>query len=232
MKPPPEVEVLRSDAAVTLVGAGTAPRADIEAALALAPRLVAADGGAAHALAAGALPEAVIGDFDSLDPAALAAIPPDRLHRVSEQETTDFDKALRRIRAPLVIGVGFLGERVDHLLAAQSVLMRRPERPCLLMGAGDLVFLCPPRLSLEVGPGTRVSLYPLAPVRGRSTGLFWPIDGIDFAPGGMIGTSNRATGPVSIEIEAPRMLVILPRHCLAAAAAALQRPHARWPAPA
>ncbi|WP_371059265.1 thiamine diphosphokinase [Rhodosalinus sp. 5P4] len=228
----PEVEILRSDGAVTLVGAGVAPPADIAAALTLAPCLVAADGGAARALAAGAVPEAVIGDLDSLDPATRAAIPPERLHCVSEQETTDFDKALRRIAAPLVIGVGFLGERLDHLLAAQSVLLRRADRPCLLLGERDVAFLCPPRLGLDLAADTRVSLYPLAPVRGESDGLFWPIDGIDFAPGGMIGTSNRATGPVSIRIEAPHMLVILPRRCLAVAAAALQAPLARWPAPA
>jgi thiamine pyrophosphokinase len=39
-------------------------------------------------------PEAVIGDFDSIRPAARTALPPDRLHPIAEQDTTDFDKAL------------------------------------------------------------------------------------------------------------------------------------------
>ncbi|MFP4404327.1 thiamine diphosphokinase [Rhodosalinus sp.] len=217
---------------VTLVGAGAAGDGDLHEAISHAPRLVAADGGARHALAKGLMPEAVIGDFDSLDNVTRAAIPADRLHRVAEQQTTDFDKALRHIAAPLVLGVGFLGERLDHLLAAQTVLLRRPERRCLLLGRGDLVFLCPPRLLLDLPEGSRVSLYPMAPVTGRSEGLHWPIDGIGFAPGGMIGTSNRVAGDkVLIEMEAPLMLVILPRAALGAAVRSLVAPGPGWPAP-
>lgn len=216
---------------VTLVGAGAAGDDDLRDARAHAPAIVAADGGARRVLAEGLLPEAVIGDFDSLDPETRAAIPPDRLHYVAEQQTTDFDKALRLVDALLVLGVGFLGERLDHLLAAQTVLLRRPERRCLLLGRVDVVFLCPPRLGLDLPEGSRVSLYPMAPVAGRSEGLFWPIDGIGFAPGGMIGTSNRVTrGAVRIEMEAPRMLVILPRAALGAAVRSLAAPGPGWPA--
>ena len=221
-----------TDAPVTLIGAGAAADADLAEARAHAPRVVAADGGAGRALAAGLMPEAVFGDFDSLDAATRRAIPEARLHHVAEQETTDFDKALRHIAAPLVLGVGFLGARLDHLLAAQTVLARRAERRCLLIGGADLVFLCPPELSLDLDAGSRVSLYPLAEVRGRSEGLFWPIDGLTFAPGGVIGTSNRVTaGPVRLSMEAPAMLVILPRETLGAAVRALAGPGPAWPAP-
>ena len=54
---------------VTLVGPGAPRRQDIAQSLALAPTLVAADGGAKDCLEAGHHPVAVIGDFDSLDPA-------------------------------------------------------------------------------------------------------------------------------------------------------------------
>ncbi|WP_372893312.1 thiamine diphosphokinase [Rhodosalinus sp.] len=217
---------------MTLIGAGAAPDEDIAAARAHAPRVVAADGGAGRALAAGLMPEAVFGDFDSLDTATRRALPEDRLHHVPEQETTDFDKALRHTLAPLVLGVGFLGARLDHLLAAQTVLARRADRRCLLIGGADLVFLCPPELSLDLDAGCRVSLYPLAEVRGRSEGLFWPIDGLTFAPGGVIGTSNRVTeGPVRLSMAAPAMLVILPREALGAAVTSLAAPGPAWPAP-
>lgn len=217
---------------VTLIGAGAAPDEDIAAARAHAPRVVAADGGAGRALAAGLMPEAVFGDFDSLDTATRRALPEERLHHVPEQETTDFDKALRHTLAPLVLGVGFLGARLDHLLAAQTVLARRADRRCLLIGGADLVFLCPPELSLDLDAGCRVSLYPLAEVRGRSEGLFWPIDGLTFAPGGVIGTSNRVTeGPVRLSMAAPAMLVILPREALGAAVTSLAAPGPAWPAP-
>ena len=72
---------------------------------------------------------------------------------------------------------------------------------------------------------------PLTPVTGRSQGLEWPIDGLDFAPGGRTGTSNRALGPVTLEIDGPDMLLILPRRLMAPLAAQLLRPeHAPWPA--
>ena len=51
----------------------------------------------------------------------------------------------------------------------------------------------------------------MGPVRGRSEGLRWPIDGLAFDPTGRIGTSNAATGGVvRLGFDAPRMLVILP----------------------
>ena len=72
---------------------------------------------------------------------------------------------------------------------------------------------------------------PLGPVQGRSIGLEWPIDGLNFAPGGRIGTSNRATGPVALEMAGPEMLLILPRSLVAPLVAQLLRPeHAPWPA--
>jgi thiamine pyrophosphokinase len=221
----------RSDRPVCMVGGGVVAPEDMRAALALAPEVVAADGGAAASLAAGVMPEAVIGDFDSLDAATRARIPADRLHHVPEQESTDFDKALRAVAAPLVIGLGFLGARLDHQLAAFTTLAARPDRACLLMGPEEIVVLLPPDLSVETAMGDRVSIYPLLPVTGRSEGLEWPINGLSLAPDGRIGTSNRATGPVRLAMDAPGALGIFPRGVLRPLCAALLRPGAaRWPA--
>lgn len=199
---------------VTLVGAGALGVDDLETALALAPDLIAADGGAEAALAAGFMPEAVIGDFDSLSRADRSRIPPDRLFPIREQDSTDFDKALRSISAPLVLAVGFLGARVDHQLAAFNVLIRYPERPCLLLGSSEIVFHVPPRVVLDLQPGARVSLFPMKSVTGRSRGLEWPIDGLELAPDGRVGTSNRAVGQVRIETDGPGLLGIVPRGAL------------------
>jgi len=213
--------IVHSSVPVTLVGGGEASAADLEEALSLAPCLVAADSGAALALETGRMPQAVIGDMDSLAEAARARVPPERLHPIAEQDTTDFHKALRSILAPLVLGVGFLGRRVDHQLANFNVLVQAA-RPCLLVGARDVVFAAPPGgLELDLAPGTRVSLFPMALVTGRSQGLSWPIAGLGFAPAGRVGTSNRADGPVRLEFDAPGMLVILPRSALQPAVRAL-----------
>ncbi len=213
--------IVRSERPVTLVGASALAAGELALALAHAPLVVAADGGAASVLAHGLDPLAVIGDLDSVPPEVLARIPPERIHRLDEQETTDFDKCLRSVASPLVLGVGFLGARIDHQLAAMSVLVRRLARPCILIGGHDIVFAAPPRLSLDVPAGTRVSLFPLAPVAGHSTGLRWPIAGLSFRPDGRIGTSNAATGPVTLDLPEPGMLVVLPRETLSVAVAAL-----------
>ncbi|MRX50796.1 thiamine diphosphokinase [Paracoccus sp. S-4012] len=205
---------------VTLIGGGEVEPADIDGAVALAPLVVAADSGADRALAHGLMPAAVIGDFDSISDAARAVIPAERLHPVPEQDSTDFEKCLTRISARFVLALGFTGARLDHTLAAVSVLARVPAPPVLLIGPADVAFLAPPRLHLPLDPGTRVSLWPLGPALGTSLGLRWPIDGIDFAPAGAIGTSNEATGPVTLALDG-RMLVLLPRPWLSEALRAM-----------
>jgi thiamine pyrophosphokinase len=173
------------------------------------------------AVAMGRLPDAVIGDFDSVTPATLGALPADRLHRIDEQDTTDFEKCLTRIAAPLILGLGFTGARSDHGLAVWNALVRHADRRCLILSRDDVAFVAPRALSLDLAPGTRVSLFPMGEVRGRSAGLRWGIDAVDFAPDRAIGTSNVATGPVRLTFSVPKMIVILPRASLGAAMAAL-----------
>lgn len=224
-------EIVESNETVVLIGGGEAPLADLSLAMEGGRKLVAADGAAAIALALGLMPEAVIGDMDSLDPALVSRLDDGVLHPIPEQDSTDFDKCLRSIRAPLVIGVGFLGRRLDHQMAAQSTLAARADRRCLLLGAEDVVFLCPPELALDLPHGMRFSLFPMGPVAGRSEGLEWPIDGLDFTPAGRVGTSNRVTGPVRLRVDAPLMLVILPRAALDEVVRSLAAQPATWPAP-
>ncbi|MFN6924983.1 MAG: thiamine diphosphokinase [Tabrizicola sp.] len=219
MKPP----IVQTDRGITLAGGGPFGRRDLAMCLSRAPVPVAADSGADRLLQLGVMPEAVIGDFDSLSDAARSRIPRERQHVVPEQVTTDFDKALRSVSAPLVLALGFAGARLDHGLAAMSTLIARIERTCILIGPKDFVFAAPARLELDMAPGEPLSLFPMAKVTGVSAGLEWPIHGIDFAPDGMIGTSNRVVAQrVVLEFDAPGMLVILPRRRLDAAIRALR----------
>lgn len=208
---------------VTLVGGGAVSLRDMEEARKLAPVLVAADGGADAALALGQCPDMAIGDFDSISDAARATLGPDRLLHVAEQDSTDFAKALGRIEANHVIAIGFSGRRLDHTLAALNVMTRNLAPPCVMLAAEDVAFLSPPYLSLPLAAETRVSLFPMGRVTGKSSGLKWPIDGIDFVPDGRVGTSNEATGAVQLSIDGP-MLVMLPRGCLGLAVAAITAP--------
>jgi thiamine pyrophosphokinase len=176
------------------------------------------------AIGMGLRPVAVIGDFDSLTDTARAALDPASLHHVPDQDTTDFEKCLTRIAAPLILGLGFTGARSDHALAVMNTLVRHPDPPCLILSRDDAAFVAPTDLALDLPPGTRVSLFPMAAMRATSTGLRWPVDAVDFAPDRQIGTSNEATGPVRMSFSARRMIVILPRRCLPAVIRAIAPP--------
>lgn len=223
--------IVQSTDGVTLVGGGPVSQAELRLATARAPRILAADGGADRALAAGYTPEAVVGDFDSISDRAKATLGAARLFPIREQMTTDFDKALRSVDAPFTLALGFTGARVDHGLAVFNSLVRHGDRRCLVIGPRDVIFHAPPRLTLAMKHGDRLSLFPMAPVTGRSTGLEWPIDGLAFAPAGQIGTSNRVTASiVQLDMDGPGMLVILPRARLDAALRSLLG--AAWQPPA
>lgn len=222
---------LRFEQPVALVGGGGF---DWET-FALADRrtgaVVAADGGAnrfrpgAGLFNAPSPLAAVIGDMDSVENIdAWRARSDCAVVAIAEQDTTDLEKCLYAVEAPLYLGVGFLGRRFDHTLAATHALLAYPHRRVILIGETDLIFLCPRRVTLRLTPGARVSLYPLGPVRGvASTGLEWPIDGLDFAPGRRIGASNRADADAtSIELDGGAAAIILHRDWLDAAIDALR----------
>lgn len=212
--------VLRARRGVTLIGGGAVTGDEVARALALAPEVMAADGGADQALAHGLMPAAVVGDFDSISDAARTAIAPERLYPVAEQDSTDFEKCLQRVDAPFVIALGFSGRRLDHTLAALSVLMRRPGPPCVMLAEAEAIFPAPAELTLNLPPGTRLSLFPMGRARGISEGLRWPIDGLEFTPSGRVGTSNEVTGPVRLNLDGP-MLVLLPDAYIATAVRAV-----------
>ena len=52
-----------------------------------------------------------------------------------------------------------------------ATLVARAERRCILIGPLDVAFAAPARLDLELAIGEPLSLFPMAPVTGRSEGL-------------------------------------------------------------
>ncbi|WP_108485054.1 thiamine diphosphokinase [Oceaniglobus ichthyenteri] len=207
-------DAISHDLGATLVGGGPVFVGDFDESRSIAPLLVAADSGADRILDLGHMPDWAIGDLDSISQSARDRIGARVIHDPC-QETTDFEKCLARIDAPLILGLGFLGGQIDHELAALSVLVRQ-DRAIVLIGEHDIVAHVPQIIDLALAPGTRVSLFPMAAVTGRSTGLTWPIDGLKFAPGRRSGTSNRASGAVQLAFDGPGMLLILPRAALSA----------------
>ena len=222
--------IVHSDEPIALFGGGEANSTIIARVKDTVSLVVAADSGANLALEHNIVPDAVIGDFDSVTPEVLAALPKHVLHKIDEQDSTDFDKALRNISAPLILAVGFTGARLDHQLAAMSTLVARADKRCLIISEHEIVFVCPPRLQLALKEGTVFSLFPMGQVSGTSRGLKWPIDGMTFSPDHRVGTSNEVAGPIDLTMNAPKMLVILPIAALDVVIESLSLNDAYWPA--
>ncbi|MEO0484621.1 MAG: thiamine diphosphokinase [Pseudomonadota bacterium] len=205
-------------APATLVGGGEGSASLLNLALSHAPLLVAADGGIHLAQAAGVTPAAVIGDFDSATPGSLAGT--DIRHR-PDQNLTDFQKCLAEVDAPLFLGVGFLGGRLDHQLAAFSAILGEP-RPVVLVSHTELAFIAPERLALNLGEGTPLSLWPLRAATLTTTGLRYPLTQAAVAPDGLTSTSNHVEGgPVTITSDRRALLVTAPLGTLPVVIAAL-----------
>ncbi len=163
--------------------------------------LLAADGGANHLRNGDLLPEAILGDLDSLDDRAFWEART-RVIEIAEQETTDLEKCLYSSSAPLYLALGFLGKRFDHSLAALHVLTKYlRQKRVILVDRVDLMLATHGRFEMALPEGCRFSLHPLEPVTfARSEGLAYPLDGVHLAQGFRSGTSNQVSGsPVRLQ---------------------------------
>lgn len=219
--PPHQSSVVAFNGLMVVVGGGAVDIGLLRQLHAAGGRLVAADGGADRIVEAGLMPELIVGDLDSIaDADAWAGRA--RLIRITEQETTDFEKVLYSTSAPVTVALGMTGRRFDHTLAALDAVTRHAaSRRIILVDEEDVALALTEAFSFAVAPGERVSIHPLAPVTfRRSEGLKYPLDALHLAPGVRTGTSNAATGgPFAIVPEpaaaAPWLLIVSRRHLMA-----------------
>jgi thiamine pyrophosphokinase len=193
-----------AEGTLLIVGGGTLDAHLLHRLAATGARLVGADSGGDAIRAAGLIPDAIVGDFDSLADAG-SWDARTRLIRIAEQDSTDFEKALYSTVAPVTIALGMSGQRLDHTLAALDAMARYgADRHIILVDESDLALAVAGSFSFAVTTGARVSVHPLTPTRfARSSGLKYPLDGLRLAPGERTGTSNAAIAPqISIETEA------------------------------
>ena len=167
-----------------LAGRDLAPGA-LEAWLAWADRVVAADGGADLCRAAGREPDAVVGDLDSISDAT-------DLTRDEDQDTSDADKLLaflacERVEAVTLIGVE--GDRLDHVLATLFSVARSPLHCSIVLRSGSAQVVGP-GVILRHGTKGRVSLLPLSPSRVTLSGVRWPLRSALLDPMGLVSISN------------------------------------------
>ena len=198
--------ILHTSGTVLLVGAGPASSAVIQSVAAYADTIVAADGGFQSAWAASLNVALVVGDMDSqVDLPAAQAIA-----KIDDQETTDFEKCLRVCAADIFLGVGFLGGRLDHQLAAFSALIKET-RPVVLIDEDQLVFVLPAQFQMELDAHSPLGFYPMLPVQVTLRGVKWPLDDVEMRPTGQIATSNMSNGELlHVQVDGPGLLAIMP----------------------
>ena len=202
---------LKFQKGVTLLGGGEWTADQLARALKIAPNLVCADGAANGLLNCGPRPAAIIGDLDSLSdtPEWRRRLGHNLIH-IAEQDSTDFEKCLSMVDAPFFVGVGFIGQRQDHTLAALHSLTADP-RPVMLLGASDVCFAADGELSLVLPVGARFSIFPMRAIRtSGGAGLKWPLDGLEMEAGSQIGTSNEVASPnVSVKFDRSGAVIFL-----------------------
>lgn len=198
MQSPPLADgrvLLSFDRPLAIIGGGTVPPGLLQE---LADRkfaLVAADGGGNALGAEGLVPEAILGDLDSLEDRS-GWERRTRVIHIPEQITTDFQKALYSTSAPVTLALGMTGKRLDHTLAALGALLEvARQRRVIIVDETDVALAVSGPIAFEAAAEERISVHPLVPiVFERTEGLFYPMNDLLLDPAGRLGTSNEGTG--------------------------------------
>ena len=175
-----------------------------------APYVVCCDGGADEYIRRGHVPDAIIGDGDSLsreNREQYARI----LHRISDQETNDQTKAVNYLLAQgkrRIAIVGATGKREDHTLGNLSLLidyMRAGADARTYTNYG--VFIpCRDTCTFACLPGQQVSIINFTAHGLRGQGLVYPLS--DFTNWWQ-GTLNECTGTeFTVEAQGEYLIMI------------------------
>jgi thiamine pyrophosphokinase len=184
--------------------------------------IVAADGGARWVEAAGLRPDVVVGDLDSIDPAALARLEaagtPIERHP-TDKEASDAELAIERAIGTKPQRVVFIGAngggRLDHELA--NVLLLADARYAgidLRIVRGATVVRAVhggEGMVIEGAPGDLVSLLPVGgdALGVHTRGLRWPLAGERLSLGRSRGLSNEIVeAEASVHLDAGTLLVV------------------------
>jgi thiamine pyrophosphokinase len=205
---------MREGVGLLLLGGEGPPRDLLEPVLSSVVLTIAADSGFDLARKLKILPDLLVGDFDSLEPSKeLEDYPEKRIRRYPrDKDETDAELGLQAlwdmgIQRTVVAGGG--GGRVDHLLALVS-LFEREKTPTLWYTAKELIQVVEGAHVVTECKGQTVSFFPLGgSVAGmRSSGLKWPLDGLEWNRGD-IGVSNVFTeDPSTISVAQGRLLMV------------------------
>ena len=157
--------------------------------------VVCCDGAADHYIATGHVPDAIVGDGDSISTANREKYA-HMLHVISEQETNDQTKAVRflmeRGKRRIAI-VGATGLREDHTIGNISLLIEYARKGCEVCSFTDHgVFIpCNGTTTHKCRKGQQVSIFSITAKDLSAEGVLYPI--YDFNNWWQ-GTLNECTG--------------------------------------
>ncbi len=157
--------------------------------------IVCCDGAADSHIATGAIPDAIVGDGDSISSYNKAKYP-HLLHIVSEQESNDQTKAVRFLleqgKRKIAI-VGATGKREDHTIGNISLLIEYMRAGAEVRSYTDYgVFIpCKGTTTHRCRKGQQVSIFSITANNLSAEGLLYPI--YDFSNWWQ-GTLNECTG--------------------------------------
>ena len=178
---------------------------------------VAADGGANLLQVLNLLPDAVVGDFDSLQPDVQKKLPDTILFHVKEQDTNDADKAVRHCLKLGFTEINLLGAdggRQDQFLSSLEILFKySPGARLIIWTALERMEFILNTWEETLPPGTTLSLIPLfGGAQGVvSRGLKFELNNHALLPGkSPSGVSNQVlSNPVTVSIQEGQLLLVV-----------------------
>ncbi len=172
----------KSDTSYTVIVAnGNFPQHEIpQGYLKNAVRIICCDGSAENLIKGGFMPDAIIGDMDSLNK-SIAGRFHDRIFQNSDQETNDLTKAVlwcseRGFKNLIILGA--TGKREDHTIGNISLLAEYSGEMKVMM-VTDTGVLVPMKQSstLSSFPGQQISIFSIDPeTEITSRGLMYPLE--------------------------------------------------------
>ena len=165
-------------------------------------KLICADGGANSAYELGLVPDAIIGDLDSISSETLNEFKSiSKVIRLKSQNDTDVEKCLKyAIKSGFdeVMLMGVTGNRLDHTFCNLGIVLKFFSEINISLIAEDSI-LKPYKgnVKLKTHPGETISLYGIdSKTKITSKGLKYPLKNVSLPFGKKESTSNVASGKV------------------------------------
>lgn len=184
--------------------------------------IVCADGGVEHVLKCGMVPNAVVGDLDSVSSNAIQEVYHKKIDIVKYPRDKDYTDTQLAINyaiekgASEILLIGSVGDRIDHSLANIFLMIKleKANIKCCLLNEKNAIYITGKEIKLRAKIGDIVSLIPVGgDAKGVYTeGLQYKLSGRDLEMGEPLGISNIVTEEeFTVRVTSGFLLVIMSR---------------------